>query len=320
MGILKNRDRRTASTSLLPSSSSHNIHTRRSDPSITDCLTGMPRPLPTPPPSLPVSKIESGYRGSGPPSLYSHAAVTLPPSISYPQAESSFRHNGPSVTLGTASGHSGKIQSKAQLQNALRLSALRDIGGESATDGTIELVRPSRTGALTARRARKTAETSRLVSTEEGKSTFPKQLQLPSDQPGSTISYNLEQEKIEARRNPSHGLTSLSADVAHCVNPIDVEFRKLGYLRADQPVGVINITTSGPYFETFYGPSRRPDPEFDYSRQGRALRKVYRSTRGGRGIEKVDSNMLKRRERSRTRSRSGDGTYCGSVKGIGESW
>jgi hypothetical protein len=303
MGILKNRDRRTASTSLHPSSSSHNICTRRCDPTITGFLTGMPQPLPTPPPSLPVSKIESGYRESGPPSLVSQAAVTLLP-----------------VTLGTASGHYDKRQSKAQLQNALRLSALRDIGGESATDGTIELRRPSRTGIITAERARKKADTSRLISTEEGKSIFPKQLQLRSDQPGSTISYNLEQEKIEARRNPSHGLTSLSANVAHCVNPIDVEFRKLGYLRADQRVGVINITTPGPYCETFSGPSRGSDPKFDYSRQGRALRKVYRSTRAGRGIEKVDSNMLTRRERSRTSSRSGDGTYCGRVKGIGESW
>jgi hypothetical protein len=316
MGILKNRDRRTASTSRLPSSSSHNIYTRRSDPSITGFLTGMPQPLPTPPPSLPLNKIGSGYPESGPPSLVSHAAVTLPLSTSHQQANSSY---GPPVTLGTASGHDDKRQSKAQLQHALRLSALRK-GGESATDGTIELGRPSRTGAIIAKRAHEENKSPPLTSTEEGKSTFPKQLQLPSVQPGSTISYSLEQEKIGARRNPSHGLTSLSADVAHCANPIDVEFRKLNYLRADQPVGINSIATLAPYFETFSEPSRGPDPKFDYSRQGRALRKVYRSTRGGRGIEKVDSNMLTRRERSRTRSRSGDGTYCGRVQGIGESW
>jgi hypothetical protein len=279
----------------------------------------MPQPLPTPPPSLPVSKIESIYRESGPPSLVSYAAVTLPPRISHRQAESSFRHNGPPVTLGTASRHHGKRQSKAQLQNALRLSALRN-GGESATDGTIELVPPSRTGAIIAKRAREENKFPRPSSTEEGKSTFPKRLQLPSDQPGSTISYNLEQEKIEARRNPSHGLTSLSADVAHCANPIDVEFRKLDYLRDDQPVGVINIITPGPYFETFSGQSRGSDPEFDYSRQGRALRKVYRSARGGRGIQMVNSAMLARGERSKSRSRSGDREYYGRLEGDGSFW
>jgi hypothetical protein len=315
----------TASTSLQPSSStSHNICTRRYDPTLRGYLTGMTELPPTPPPSLPLNKMGSGRRASRPPSLSSHATATLPPSISAHQVGSSLRRSGPSLALDTAPDHFDRRQLRVRQQKAARLSALNGPDGEMAIDGTVDLVpgpRPSRIGTIIAERARKEAETSRLASTEESQWTFAKQLGLPSAQPGSTISNDLEQEKREARSNPSHRLTSLSADMTRCKDPVDVEFavRKIN-LRADQPVGPNNTTTPGPYFETFSGPSRGPDPEGNRSRQERASREVYRSKKGGTEIGKVTSAMLTRRKRSRTRSRSGDGTYSGGVKGIGEFW
>jgi len=254
--------------------------------------------------------------------LVSLATVTLPPRLSAHQEKTSFGDNRPPVPLATASGHCDRTRLRAEQQKAARLSALRDLDEEMAIGGAVDVVPgpcPSTTGTLTAKRARE-AEDSRGMSTEEGKSIYERRPGWPSVCTGSTIGWSVEQDKIEAQRVQSQGMTSLSADMTRCANPVDVEFKVDDDLRADRPVAPIHITTPGPYFETFSGTSRGPDPEGDYSGQKRTSREVYRFTRRGRGIEKVDSKMLTRGERSRTRSRSGDGNYCGRVQGIGEFW
>ena len=278
----------------------------------------------TPPPSLPLTEIGSGHRASRPPSFFSHATVTLPSSISTHQVRSSMRQSGPSLPLDAAHGQFDRRQLRVIQQKAARLNALKDPDGEMAIDGTGQLVPgpcPSRIETLAARRAREGEEKCRRTSTEEGKSTFTKRKNSPSVRSGSIISYSLEQDETEARGNRSHRLTSLSADMIRCKDPVDVEFDVRGInLRADRPVGPNNITTLGPYFETFSGPSRGPDPEGNCSRQERASREVYRSKKGGTEIGRVTSAMLATRERSESRSRSGDREYYGRLKGIGECW